>query len=406
MHRIGLVSTNCRNEISAVTDRVFVAKTPEVFTCDADGNMTSDGRFTYTWNDENRMVSASNAEVVVTYAYDHRGRMIRKTISRGEAEPQSIEYLWDGWNIIRETRVTGLASHVSGLASNVTYNLWGLDLDGTMQGAGGVGGLLAVIRNGETYIPTYDANGNISEYLSASDGTVAAHYDYSPFGEQLISSGPLASAFTHRFSTKPWCPVTGFCEYQMRKYRPDIGRWMSRDPIGENGGENLHAFCGNDLGLVDYLGLTVDVSNFHNLGSLRRQDYNKAYNTYAVGGTENYLDLIQYKGKSGRTVQKHESLHYSYALSAAKKLDEQVHKVIDGKCDSHACITAKRGFLLAVWNYFDQKRNYNSTQLDMSDYCGDTSELQGKINQLTMELEALRSRLRGIREKIERECSK
>ena len=62
------------------------------------------------------MVSASNAEVVVTYAYDHRGRMIRKTISRGDAEPQSIEYLWDGWNIIRETRVTGLASHVSGLA--------------------------------------------------------------------------------------------------------------------------------------------------------------------------------------------------------------------------------------------------------------------------------------------------
>ena len=39
--------------------------------------MTSDGRFAYTWNDENRMVMASNAEVVVTYAYDHRGRMIR-----------------------------------------------------------------------------------------------------------------------------------------------------------------------------------------------------------------------------------------------------------------------------------------------------------------------------------------
>ncbi len=104
------------DEISAVTGRVFVAKTPERFTYDADGNMTSDGRFTYTWNDENRMVSASNAEVVVTYAYDHKGRMIRKTISRGDAEPQSITYLWDGWNIIRESRVTGLAFHVSGLA--------------------------------------------------------------------------------------------------------------------------------------------------------------------------------------------------------------------------------------------------------------------------------------------------
>ena len=55
------------DEISAVTGRVFVAKTPEVFTYDADGNMASDGRFTYTWNDENRMVSASNAEVCVSY---------------------------------------------------------------------------------------------------------------------------------------------------------------------------------------------------------------------------------------------------------------------------------------------------------------------------------------------------
>ena len=47
-----------------------------VFTYDTDGNMTSDGCFTYTWNDENRMVSAFNSEVVVTYAYDHKGRMI------------------------------------------------------------------------------------------------------------------------------------------------------------------------------------------------------------------------------------------------------------------------------------------------------------------------------------------
>ena len=204
----------------------------ETFHSTYDGNMTSDGRFTYTWNDENRMVSASNAEVIVTYAYDHKGRMIRKTVSRGDAEPQSIEYLWDGWNIIRESRVSGLASHVSGLVSNGTHNLWGLDLDGTMQGAGGVGGLLAVVReDGETYIPTYDANGNVSEYVSAADGSVAAHYDYSPFGETLVASGPLASSFTHRFSTKPYCSVTGFCEYQMRKYNPNLGRWMSRDML-------------------------------------------------------------------------------------------------------------------------------------------------------------------------------
>ena len=222
----------------------------ETFHSTYDGNMTSDGRFTYTWNDENRMVSASNAEVVVTYAYDHKGRMIRKTISRGDAEPQSIEYLGDGWNIIREELRTPHSQ------LRTTHNLWGLDLDGTLQGAGGVGGLLAVVReDGETYIPTYDANGNVSEYVSAADGTVAAHYDYSPFGETLVASGPQAASFTHRFSTKPYCRTTGFCEYQMRKYRPDIGRWMSRDPIGEEGGVNLMIFTFNvPILKVDILG--------------------------------------------------------------------------------------------------------------------------------------------------------
>ena len=131
-----------------------------------------------------------------------------------------------------------------------------LNLDGTMQGAGGVGGLLAVVREDGAYIPTYDANGNVSEYVSAADGTVAAHYDCSPFGEQLVASGPLASVFTHRFSTKPYCQTTGFCEYQMRKYNPNLERWMSRDPIGEEGGVNFYVFSLNaPLYDIDLLGL-------------------------------------------------------------------------------------------------------------------------------------------------------
>ena len=205
---------------------------------------------------DNRMASNEN---VVTYAYDHRGRMVTKQIMRSGSAPVRIEYLWDGWNIVRETRVSGLASQASSPVSDVTHNVWGLDLDGTLQGAGGVGGLLAVIRDDGVFLPSYDANGNISEYVSASDGAIVAHYDYSPFGEQLITSGPLAVTFTHRFSTKPWCSASGLVEYQMRKYCPDIGRWMSRDPIGEEGGLHLYRFCGNSMCRHDVLGQYVDL---------------------------------------------------------------------------------------------------------------------------------------------------
>ncbi len=140
--------------------------------------------------------------------------------------------------------------------------------DGSLQGSGGVGGLLSVniytstnnspfsiSQLDETYLPTYDANGNISEYINATDGIIAAHYDYSPFGEQILASGTLAEAFSHRFSTKPFCPYTGLVEYQKRKYDPSLGRWLSRDPIEEQGGVNLYVMCENNgIDTVDSLG--------------------------------------------------------------------------------------------------------------------------------------------------------
>ena len=217
---------------------------------DLDGNMTATGDgWHYAWNGENRLIVASNDTAQVAYAYDHRGRMVEKTICPASAATEKvISYLWDDYNIITETVVQG------GVTS-VTYNVWGLDLSGTMQGAGGIGGLLAVIRDGEPFFPCYDANGNITDYLN-TNGVVVAHYEYDPFGEIVNQSGALAATFTHRFSTKPWCEVTGLSEYEYRKYLPSMGRWLSRDPIGERGGMNINAFVGNEpLARNDKLGL-------------------------------------------------------------------------------------------------------------------------------------------------------
>ena len=169
-------------------------------------------------------------------------------ISRTVREIKSTTYLWDDWNIIREVVREGDSVAV-------TDNVWGLDLDGTLQGAGGIGGLLAVVRDDGVFLPTYDANGNVSEYVT-TNGEIVAHYDYSPFGEPLVASGPLAATFTHQFSTKPYCHVTGFSEYQMRKYRPEIGRWMSRDKIAEFDTLNSFALLDNNaLNHPDCFGL-------------------------------------------------------------------------------------------------------------------------------------------------------
>ena len=74
------------------------------------------------------------------------------------------------------------------------FYVWGKDLSGTMQGAGGVGGLLAVKQGNAWYFPLSDANGNIVAYVDES-GSVVAEYAYDAFGGTIAQSGAMADAF-------------------------------------------------------------------------------------------------------------------------------------------------------------------------------------------------------------------
>ena len=226
---------------------------------DADGNLTALGPWTYAWDAENRLVSAcSNDALLVVNTYDHQSRRIRKEVFdvSNNCKLKTVNYLWDGWNIFREVLDTATLSVTN-------YYTWGPDLSGTMQGAGGVGGLVAVttVSSGAPppvlHFPCCDANGNITGYV-AGDGTVAARYAYDAFGNVTAESGPLADTFTHRFSTKPFDAETGLVMFQLRPYDPPTGRFIGRDPIEEAGGLNLHGFVGNDsINKIDTLGLSV-----------------------------------------------------------------------------------------------------------------------------------------------------
>src|SRR5690606_28893290 len=124
-----------------------------------------------------------------------------------------------------------------------TYT-WGTDLSGSLQGAGGVGGLLSAKDGGSVYHYTYDANGNVSEVLDNSGG-VAAHYEYDAFGNTVVSSGSYATANVYRFSTKSKDSLSELYYYGFRYYSPEVGRWVNRDPHEEKGGYNLLQFTLN-----------------------------------------------------------------------------------------------------------------------------------------------------------------
>ncbi|MBQ6329969.1 MAG: hypothetical protein IJI35_13205 [Kiritimatiellae bacterium] len=133
-------------------------------------------------------------------------------------------------------------------------------LSDTLQGAGGVGGLLYLKRNGTIYVPHCDAYGNVMRYTDTA-GNVVAEYTYDTFGKTIAQSGAMSEVFRHRFSTKYFDSESGLYYYGYRFYSPALMRWLNRDPIEEDGGLNMYGFCGNNsmnkvdiVGMVEYNG--------------------------------------------------------------------------------------------------------------------------------------------------------
>jgi hypothetical protein len=166
------------------TGKVFLPSGTETFAHDADGNLTSDGRWTYSWDGENRLVqmirdsdSPTGTRQKLVFEHNHQGRRIRKqfyTYNNGWQEQTDTVFLYDGWNLVAELNAN------SGNARVRTY-VWGTDLSGSTQGAGGVGGLLKLTYYGASTtnaFVAYDGNGNVTALIDAANGNVCARYEY------------------------------------------------------------------------------------------------------------------------------------------------------------------------------------------------------------------------------------
>ena len=207
---------------------------------DADGNLTDDGVKQYEWDAENRLIAIKQgATTVAEYAYDYQSRRITKTVGGVETN-----FIYDDWNPIAVFTGTTLDKRYT----------WGIDLSGSVHGVAGIGGLLSVNIGSQAYYPTFDGNGNVSEYVDAS-GAVVAHYEYDAFG-QAVTFGSKANDFAHQFSTKQLDSESSLNYYGYRYYDSYSGVWLGRDTIEEQGGLNLYSFVKNDgINNLDYLGM-------------------------------------------------------------------------------------------------------------------------------------------------------
>jgi RHS repeat-associated protein len=206
------------------------------YTYDARGNLVSDGRRGFDYDDENQLVRVTMTNGWKSeFAYDGmmRRRVRQEFTWTGSAWllTNEVRYVYDGRLVVQERN--------GGNLPLVTYTR-GNDLSGTRETAGGIGGMLARTDNARLLVSSAgahayyhaDGNGNVTALVNDNQLLVAS-YQYDPYGNLLASKGPLAAANLYRFSSKEVHANSGLVYYLYRYYEPSLQRWMNRDPIGD-----------------------------------------------------------------------------------------------------------------------------------------------------------------------------
>jgi RHS repeat-associated protein len=247
-------TANALNQYTAVG-----AVTPSY---DANGNLTFDGTFTFGYDAENRLTSASGAGNTASYTYNAQGRRKTKTVNGA-----TTVYVTDADNreVMQYDGASGAISRwfAYGLGSNDVLSLMNV---------------AAATRT--TFIP--DIQGSIIASIDSASGAVSK-VGYLPYGKS-VGAGPFG------FTAQRIDPETnGLYYYRARHYSPAWGRFMQADPIGLAGGKNLYAYVGNDP--LNYL------DPFGQYGILL------SYGLTAVAGTGNTPAATVTNTESGSTYQ-------------------------------------------------------------------------------------------------------
>ena len=221
---------------------------------DADGNQTlvktSTGIWTVTYNAENRPVKFESEDggTTVECAYDSMGRRFEKKVTVGGTTGFHARYLYRDYLQVAECDLTGETPAL------VRSYLW----DPSEPEATRVLAMTRWEANGtqvkEHLYCMHDAMKNVTSLFGEARGRRAL-YEYRPYGGLVTSEGNMAQENKFRFSCEYMDDELGLIYYNYRHLNPHDGRWISRDPIAEQGGWNLFAFVNNN-GIInfDYLG--------------------------------------------------------------------------------------------------------------------------------------------------------
>jgi len=225
----------------------------------------------YTYNNNNQLLTETTGGVTVTYAYDLNGNLLSK-VSGGN----TTSYTWDwnnhlldvsepGGNTLYEydgdgTRISKTQSgvktkYINDVALMLVQVLMETDNTGVVQAIYTYGnGLISMNRAGVNSYYNYDGLGSARQ-LTNSSGAVTDSYTYDSFGNLIASSGTTANSYGFT-GEQQFGEADNLVFLRARYYDSRVGRFMQRDPIGYSAGLNLYTYCGsNPVNWVDPLGL-------------------------------------------------------------------------------------------------------------------------------------------------------
>ena len=203
---------------------------------------TSTGTWNVEYNAENRPVRWTNAATgtVITMSFDSQGRRTEyKSVTNG-AQNTWLRFLYDGYLCVQV------------LYSNEPYNVFKEFVWDPTEPVATRPLVFRYAPNSLNLFYVFDGNKNVSDvfYRLTSNG-IGAHYDYAPFGATTRTHRDASASFDivtlnpFRFSSEYYDSELDLVYYNFRHYSPSLGRFLSRDPIEEQGGWNLYAFMGN-----------------------------------------------------------------------------------------------------------------------------------------------------------------
>jgi RHS repeat-associated protein len=202
----------------------------ETLTFDANGNQTSvvtaTSTNTYGWDAANRLVSITSPTNQSLFTYDGYGRRVQIVELTNGVAYTTNRYLWTGLHLSDQRNVAGA----------VTKRFFG---EGEQI-------------NGTNYYFTRDHLGSVREMVNGS-GVIQARYDYDPYGRRTKMTGSMDADFG--YTGDYFHAASRLCLTLLRTYDPDLGRWLSRDPIAELGGLNLYDYVlNNTMNWLDFYG--------------------------------------------------------------------------------------------------------------------------------------------------------